>query len=122
MRSVNIGSVSNRPSALNCKNFGSGHPLQVTGSGITNNINRSTNINVNKALTVYSPVNVTNNIDTSTNISTQVNIDNVFNHYVLATPPSHRQMGKRHSRLPTVKAFPPNGFPFLSRGPTLSCG
>jgi hypothetical protein len=43
---------------------------------ITNNINRATNINVNKRLNVYSPVNVTTNIDRSSNINAQVNIDN----------------------------------------------
>jgi len=80
-RSVNVGSVSNRVGALNCRTIGGGRSpgLNVygsNGSSITNNINRSTNINVNKSLNVYSPVSITNNIDRSTNISANVNIDN----------------------------------------------
>jgi hypothetical protein len=76
-----VGNVSSRLGALNCKNVSTGHSpgLNVYGAGgnsITNNVNRSTNINVNKPLTVYSPVNVTNNIDNSTNISSNVNINN----------------------------------------------
>ena len=64
-RSVNVGSVSNRFSGMNGHNFGSSHPLNVAGSGITNNINRSININVNKKLTVYNPVNITSRLQST---------------------------------------------------------
>ena len=77
MRSVNVGNISNKLGALNCKNFGSAQKLNVySNNSITNNVNRATNINVNKKLTVYSPVNVTTNIDRSTNINAETNIDN----------------------------------------------
>ena len=45
MRSVNIGSVSNRLGALNCKNFGGGQKLNVfSNNSITNNNNNNNNI------------------------------------------------------------------------------
>ena len=53
-----------------------GNVPHFNGGGITNNINRSTNINVNRSLSVYSPVTITNNIDRSTNISANVNVNN----------------------------------------------
>ena len=74
--SVNVGAVSSRLGPLNCKT-GSGHPgLNVT-TGITNNIDRSSNISAN--------VNIDNSkyIDTSTNITVNKDINvrttNIFN-------------------------------------------